>query len=208
MPATHDHLATENRASAAVPGLSGDDEKHLRRAIELAHLAVERGDHPFGCVIVRRRTFLGGVHECDVVVEANNTVHSQHDSTGHAELNGVRALGKVLARDKADANADRDRGVTSTSYELFTSTEPCCMCCGSIYWSFAISRVVFACSESSLARFTGPDFLIPSREIFSRGSRTITVEGPFLEDEAAAQHAAFWPKYLSSLAVDASATPN
>jgi tRNA(Arg) A34 adenosine deaminase TadA len=145
---------------------------YIRRAVELAAAALEKGNHPFGAVLV-----LDG----HVLVEAENTVTSSKDHTGHAELNLLKA---------AHAALDADLIVRAT---LYTSTEPCMMCCGAIYWS-GISHVVYACSEVTLAKHAGADFLMPSREIFARGSRKVLVEGPVLEDLAAAQHAAFWPR--------------
>lgn len=68
------------------------------------------------------------------------------------------------------------------------------MCSGAIYWSFAVDRVVYACAEAGLGKYAGDDFLCPARETFARGARKITVEGPFLQDEAEALHAQYWPK--------------
>ena len=70
------------------------------------------------------------------------------------------------------------------------------MCAGAIYWA-GIGRVVFALSEASLRALTGddaanPTLALPCREVFSRGQRRITVEGPALEDEVRLVHAGFW----------------
>ena len=62
--------------------LSAVDERHLRRAIELAHEAVGRGDRPFGAVLADP----GG----RALHEASNTQLTSADPTGHAELNLVR----------------------------------------------------------------------------------------------------------------------
>jgi tRNA(Arg) A34 adenosine deaminase TadA len=57
--------------------------------------------------------------------------------TGHAELNLVRATSTTLdASDLLNAT-------------LYTSTEPCAMCSGAIYWS-GIGRVVYALSNEAL----------------------------------------------------------
>jgi tRNA(Arg) A34 adenosine deaminase TadA len=151
---------------------SAAHDVYIRRAVELAAAAVEKGNHPFGACLV-----LDG----KVLLEAENTVVSGRDHTGHAELNLVKA-----------AHAALDAGIIERA-TLYTSTEPCMMCCGAIYWS-GISHVVYACSEQTLAKFAGADFLMPSREVFARGARRVLVEGPVLEDLAAGQHAAFWPR--------------
>lgn len=63
--------------------------------------------------------------------EAENTVVTEHDVTGHAELNLVR-------RASMRFEVETLEGVT-----LYTSTEPCAMCSSAIYWS-GIGRVVYA----------------------------------------------------------------
>ena len=151
------------------------DEPHLRRAIELARASRARGNHPFGSLLVDA--------DGAVVLEAENSVVTERDVTGHAELNLVRAAGARL-----DARALGD-------HTLYTSTEPCAMCAGAIYWS-GIGRVVFALSSATfLARVQaegGASLDISCRDVFSRGGRTVDVGGPYLEDEAWDVHDGFW----------------
>lgn len=159
------------------PELTHQDENFLRRAIELARRAREDGRHPFGALVV---------NECGrVVVEAlNNAVRPAGDPTQHAELNACAAASELLNE------------VELATCTLYTSTEPCAMCAGAIYWT-GIGRVVFALSEKNLYRFTGshienPTLDLPCREVFARGQRPTLVTGPFLEDEAGRVHEGFW----------------
>jgi tRNA(Arg) A34 adenosine deaminase TadA len=147
---------------------------HLARAVALAHDARERGDHPFGALLVTAD---------GTVVEALNSVNTENDPTGHAETNLVRlAASSVEAGDLASST-------------LFTSTEPCAMCAGAIYWS-GIGRVVFALSEQGLAEIVGdadePTLDLPCREVFARGGRPIEVIGPVDLPDAVAVHEGFW----------------
>lgn len=167
--------------------LSEGDVAFLRQGIQMASAAVARGDHPFGAVIVERS--VSDPTEAKVVVAAMNSVNTAKDPTGHAETNAIRQLGQI---------PQREPSAPAVKYELFTSTEPCVMCCGAIYWSFKISRVVYACAEVGLAKYAGDDFLCPCRDTFARGKQqNIIVEGPFLEEEAEALHAAYWPHLTS-----------
>ncbi|MRX44550.1 nucleoside deaminase [Agromyces kandeliae] len=156
-------------------GISDGDLARLRRCVELAQQARERGDHPFGSIVV---TADGRV------VEGMNTVVTRRDPTGHAETNVVREAAAVLdERDLATAT-------------LYTSTEPCAMCSGAIYWS-GIPRVVFALSEAGLRDIVAeqegvPTLSLPSREVFARGGRPVAVVGPADLPEAAAVHDGFW----------------
>ncbi len=148
----------------------------IRRAIGVARRARDHGNHPFGALI----SDAAGM----VRLEAENTVVTTADCTGHAEMNAIR---------QACATLDPDVLATAT---LYTSTEPCAMCAGAIYWA-GVSRVVFGLREEELRVLTGvdpgnPTLALPCREVFARGQRPIDVIGPLLEDEARAVHEGFW----------------
>ena len=152
------------------------DEGHLSRAIELARRSREKGNHPFGSLLVDMKV--------EVVVEAENTVVTGHDMTAHAELNLVRTAGMQF-----DVEALRE----ST---LYTSTEPCAMCSGAIYWS-GIGRVVYALGSEQLMGIVKDDsgsftLALSCREVFARGGRAIEVSGPHLTERAATVHQGFW----------------
>lgn len=151
-------------------------EALIRRAIDIARRAREHGNHPFGALLADAAG--------TVLVEAENTVITASDVTGHAETNLVRRASAQLA------------AATLAAATLYTSTEPCAMCAGAIYWS-GISRVVFGLREGELRALTGsdarnPTLALPCREVFARGQRPIEVIGPVLEDEARAVHDGFW----------------
>ena len=70
------------------------------------------------------------------------------------------------------------------------------MCSGAIFWS-GIGAVVFALPEAELYAMTGDDasnltLLLPCRDVFAAGRRTVTVEGPYDLVEAREVHAGFW----------------
>ena len=149
-----------------------------RRDQLLASSARANGNHPFGSVL----TDAAGT----VVLEAENSVVLSRDATGHAETNLVRlASSRYSPAELAD-------------FTLYTSTEPCAMCSGAIYWA-GIGRVVFALAEADLYAITGeneenPTMRLPCREVFAAGQRETAVAGPApeLHAEATAVHAGFW----------------
>jgi tRNA(Arg) A34 adenosine deaminase TadA len=148
----------------------------LLQAVAVAAQARERGNHPFGALL--------GDADGRVLLTAENTVVTASDATGHAETNLVR-----LATAEYTSKELRELA-------LYTSTEPCAMCSGAIYWS-GIGTVVYALAETDLYQITGdddqnPTLVLPCRTVFAAGRRPITVEGPF--DIAAARevHAGFW----------------
>jgi tRNA(Arg) A34 adenosine deaminase TadA len=153
-----------------------EDERHLLAAIELARRSREKGNHPFGSLLVDSAG--------RVLVEAENTAVAGGDWLGHAELNLVReACGKL--------GPDVLRSCT-----LYTSTEPCAMCSGAIYWS-GVGRVVYALGSDTLEAIVNDEegdatLAMRCREVFARGGRTVEVEGPMVEDRAREVHLDFW----------------
>ena len=156
--------------------MNSTDLQHLRTAIEVAQRAREHGNHPFGAILVDKNN--------QVLLEAENTVITGSDCTGHAETNLMRLATQHYPPEKL-------AGCT-----LYTSTEPCAMCAGAIYWG-NVGRVVYALSEVGLYEIVGPSpdqLVLPCREIFAHSQRNVEVEGPALElnSEARAAHEGFW----------------
>src|SRR5262249_12687852 len=125
---------------------------------------------PFGALLV-----LDG----EVVLTAMNSVRTDRDPTAHAETNLVAKAIRELPRDQIGGAV------------LYTSWESWAMCVGKVYWA-GIRTVVFGWSSKELAVFAGPDFLIPSRELFARAIEPVSVIGPLLEDEARSVHVGYW----------------
>jgi len=109
--------------------MTGDDEQHLRRAIELATASRAAGDAPFGSILVGS--------DGTVLAEEHNTVLSDNDITAHPELKLARwAAATLTAAEAADTT-------------MYTSCQPCPMCTGAIDRA-GLGRVVFALSNAQL----------------------------------------------------------
>ena len=156
--------------------MNSTDLQYLQTAIEVAKNAREHGNHPFGAILVDEND--------QVLLQAENTVVTGRDCTGHAETNLMRLASQHFPPEKL---------ATCT---LYTSTEPCAMCAGAIHWG-NVRRVVFALSEVGLYEIIGPSpdhLLLPCREVFAHSQRNVTIEGPAVEldSEAREVHAGFW----------------
>jgi tRNA(adenine34) deaminase len=112
-----------------------DDAGFMRLALLQAQTASERGDWPFGAVVVRNR---------QVIAYAYSTERATRDPTGHAELNALRAAG-----------VEHGRSLQGTT--LYTTHEPCVMCAGAIVQA-KVSRIVIGS-----ARADRPDLFRPRR---------------------------------------------
>jgi tRNA(Arg) A34 adenosine deaminase TadA len=145
-------------------------EIYIIETYQLALSAQEKGNHPFGALLV-----IDG----EIILTAENTVNTDHDITKHAELNLIS---------KATHELDPERLWSSI---LYTSTEPCAMCTGAIFWS-GVSKIVYGCSATTLGEIAGGSFVVPCRELLKYGQREITVVGPVLEDQGTFIHRNFW----------------
>jgi tRNA(Arg) A34 adenosine deaminase TadA len=152
-----------------------DDLKFIRYAIEVARRSREKGNHPFGAILVDQ--------DGQTLLEAENTVVTEKDITGHCETNLIRHASRQYASDFL------------AKCTIYTSTEPCPMCAGAIFWG-NVRRVVYGLSQEGLYGMIGGDneevLLLPCREIFAKGKKQIEVVGPILEEEAKEVHAGFW----------------
>lgn len=151
------------------------DHAHMNRAYEISESAVANGNHPFGALLVK-----DGV----VLIEHENAVETTPDITEHAETGLVRAASRTLPPE------------TIKGSTLYTSTEPCIMCCGAIYW-VGIERIVYGVSAEHLVELIRGEYKgFTSREVFGRLAPEVTITGPLDERRGLEQHAAFWPDFL------------
>ena len=156
--------------------LNDVDGRYLRQAITLADRARERGNRPFGALIVAA--------DGRVLAEASNANGESGDCTAHAELSAIRLASPLYCRDAL---------ATAT---LYSSAEPCVMCAGAIFWS-AIGRVVYGIDAERLRVFRGErldqkDAELSCRDVFERSSHAIECIGPSLIDEASQSHQGGW----------------
>jgi tRNA(Arg) A34 adenosine deaminase TadA len=152
------------------------DLKFLQQAIEVSRRSRANGNHPFGAILVSQ----GG----KVLLEAENTVNTSKDATGHAETNLMRLASQKFPIEILAAST------------MYSSCEPCVMCAGAMYWT-GVGRLVYALSETKLYEMTGantdnPTMHLECREVLARGQRQVEILGPALEIEASAVHAQFW----------------
>ncbi|MCG8567637.1 MAG: nucleoside deaminase [Desulfobacterales bacterium] len=151
------------------------DKQFIRAAFDVARKAREKGNEPFGAILVDPKG--------NILLESENTITTNRDCTGHAEAGLMRRA--TQAHD----------GEFLAQCTLYTSTEPCPMCAGAIFWG-NVRRVVYGLSEEGLYDIIGTDseevLFLPCREVFQRGRKPIEVVGPLLEDEARQVHDGFW----------------
>ncbi len=98
-----------------------DDTYFMKRALQEAETAYEKGEVPVGAVITVDNR---------IIARAHNLTEQLGDVTAHAEMQAITAAANFLG------------GKYLQQCTLYVTLEPCQMCAGALYWS-QISRVVF-----------------------------------------------------------------
>ncbi len=98
-----------------------NDEYFMKKALQEAEAAFEKGEIPVGAVIVI---------EARVIARAHNLTELLNDVTAHAEMQAITAAANFLG------------GKYLTNCTLYVTLEPCQMCAGALYWS-QISKIVY-----------------------------------------------------------------
>jgi tRNA(adenine34) deaminase len=101
------------------------DEYFMRKAINEAEMAFEKGEIPVGAIIVI---------DNKVIARGHNLTEMLNDVTAHAEMQAITAAANFLG------------GKYLKDCTLYVTLEPCQMCAGALYWS-QISKIVFGASD-------------------------------------------------------------
>jgi tRNA(adenine34) deaminase len=98
-----------------------DDNYFMKRALQEAATAYEKGEVPIGAVIVVNQR---------IIARAHNLTEQLKDVTAHAEMQAITAAANFLG------------GKYLHHCTLYVTLEPCQMCAGALYWS-QLPRLVF-----------------------------------------------------------------
>ena len=102
-----------------------DDNYFMKKALQEAEIAFEKGEVPVGAVIVI---------DNKIIARAHNLTELLNDVTAHAEMQAITAAANFLGA-KYLINCT-----------LYVTLEPCQMCAGALYWS-QISNVVYGTKD-------------------------------------------------------------
>ena len=103
------------------------DEYFMKKALQEAEMAFEKGEIPVGAVIVVDNR---------VIARAHNLTELLNDVTAHAEMQAITAAADFLG------------GKYLKKCTLYVTLEPCQMCAGALYWS-QIDKVIFGAKDVS-----------------------------------------------------------
>jgi len=115
-----------------------EHEQFMREAMRLSEESVTSGGGPFGALVVK---------DGEIVARGNNMVTINNDPTAHSEIVAIRNACTTLKSFQLE-------GCT-----IYSSTEPCPMCFGAIYWARP-EKVYFATSREDAAHVHFDDSFI------------------------------------------------
>lgn len=102
-----------------------DDNYFMKKALQEAEAAFEKGEVPVGAVIVVQDR---------IIARAHNLTELLHDVTAHAEMQAITAAANFLG------------GKYLHNCTLYVTLEPCQMCAGALYWS-QIPKIVYGAKD-------------------------------------------------------------
>lgn len=101
------------------------DSYFMKKALQEAEAAFEKGEVPVGAIVVVQGR---------VIARAHNLTEQLHDVTAHAEMQAITAAANFLG------------GKYLHQCTLYVTLEPCQMCAGALYWS-QIPRIVYGARD-------------------------------------------------------------
>jgi len=150
-----------------------NDEKYMRRAIELAARGEQLGEVPVGAIIV-----------CgdEIVGEGFNQPITSHDPSAHAEIIALRAA------------AERMQNYRLPESTLYVTLEPCTMCVGALVHA-RITRLVFGTTEPKAGAVVSQSKLLEA----SYFNHRIVMQGGILATECQHQLSDFFRRRREEL---------
>jgi tRNA(adenine34) deaminase len=103
------------------------DEYFMKKALQEAEMAFEKGEIPVGAIVVI---------DNKVIARGHNLTEMLVDVTAHAEMQAITAAANFLG------------GKYLIGCTLYVTLEPCQMCAGALYWS-QISKIVYGASDEN-----------------------------------------------------------
>ncbi|BDB51962.1 nucleoside deaminase [Flavobacterium ammonificans] len=122
-----------------------NDTYFMKKALQEAEMAFEKGEIPVGALIVINNTIIARTH---------NLTELLHDVTAHAEMQAITSAANFLG------------GKYLKDCTLYVTLEPCQMCAGALYWS-QISKIVYGASDEQRGFVSMGTQLHPKTEVIS-----------------------------------------
>jgi tRNA(adenine34) deaminase len=121
------------------------DEYFMKKALQEAEVAFEKGEVPVGALIVVDNKIIARTH---------NLTELLTDVTAHAEMQAITSAANYIG------------GKYLKKCTIYVTLEPCQMCAGALYWS-QISKIVFGARDEQRGFIAMGTQLHPKTEVVS-----------------------------------------
>lgn len=122
-----------------------DDNYFMKKALEEAQKAFDKGEVPVGAVVVLNNK---------IIARAHNLTETLNDVTAHAEMQVFTAASDYLG------------GKYLKDCKLYVTLEPCQMCAGASYWA-QLDTIVYGASDVERGFKTLKTTLHPKTKVVS-----------------------------------------
>ncbi len=122
-----------------------NDEYFMKKALDEAQSAYEKGEIPVGVVVVINDK---------IIARGHNLTETLNDVTAHAEMQAITAAASYLG------------GKYLQKCTMYITLEPCQMCAGALYWS-QISKIVYGAADPQRGYRKSGVQLHPKTEVIS-----------------------------------------
>lgn len=102
-----------------------DDIYFMKKALQEAEIAFDKGEIPVGAVVVI---------DNKIIARSHNLTELLNDVTAHAEMQAITSAANYLG------------GKYLQNCTLYVTLEPCQMCAGALYWS-QITKIVYGAKD-------------------------------------------------------------
>ena len=115
----------------------------MKKALQEAQLAYEKGEIPIGAIIVVQDR---------IIARSHNLTEMLNDVTAHAEMQAITAAAHFLG------------GKYLNECTLYVTIEPCQMCAGALFWS-QIGKIVYGSRDEQRGCITMGTTLHPKTKM-------------------------------------------
>ncbi len=120
-----------------------DDNYFMKKALEEAQLAYEKGEIPVGAIVVV---------ENRIIARAHNLTEQLTAVTAHAEMHSITSASHYLG------------GKYLNQCTLYVTLEPCAMCTGALYWS-QLGKLVYGAPDPKRGGLSQGGAIHPKTEL-------------------------------------------
>jgi len=137
------------------------DIEYMKHAIKISKIGIQKGQTPFGAVIVK---------DDRIIAKTHNQVFSTTDITAHAEMVSIKEACK------------NTNSIDLTGSTIYSTCEPCPMCFSAINWA-RIDRIVYGANINDASNAGFNELTISNEQMKEFGNSKVKIVKNILSKE-------------------------